>query len=158
MFKACKQFKIPKSSLKYFLYLETWRVGHSSQGQNHQGAPRQGGCLHRHLLQGWPEGQVGLQGWGDLQGEADQDRGPGGWEQGDDHPPADHQEAHVQEHGQVHRHLQRRADRLLPWCRGWVDCIVWEIWSDLSDDCLQFVRSWRSIDYQYHNIILFPFN
>ena len=48
---------------------------------------------------------MGLQGWGDLQGQADQDWGSGGWEQGDDHSPADHQEAHVQEHGQIHRHV-----------------------------------------------------
>ena len=80
-------------------------MGDPPQGQDHQGAPGQGGCLHCHLLQGRPESPMGLQGRGDLQGKADQDRGSGGWEQGVDHPPTDDQETHVQEHGQVHRHL-----------------------------------------------------
>ena len=93
-------------------------MGHSTEGQEHQGVPGEGGGLHSHLQQGWPEGQMVLQGRGNLQGQTIQDWGSWGWKQGDDHPSTDRQEASVQEHGQIHSQSQRRWDRLLSWCWG----------------------------------------
>ena len=81
-------------------------MGHSAEGQDSQGDPGQGGGVHRHLQQGRPEGHLDLQGRRDLQRQAAQDRAAGGREQGEHDPPADCQEADVQEPGQVHRHLQ----------------------------------------------------
>ena len=98
-------------------------MGDPPEGQEHQGAAGQGGGLHCHLQPSGPEGQVVLQRRGDLQGQAVQDRGAGGWERRADHPPAHHQEADVQEHGQVHGHHQRGPDWVLPRRGRWLSLV-----------------------------------